>query len=121
MCECPAGHNVEYLLRLAEFMQEKVPEGYDAHLATLEQLVRIRIKEKNLCLKSLMGEGQQPQGGLPNGAGGPPNRAGGPPNRAGGPPRRAGQLPEAQAVEERRDTFQYSAQLPPKKLRCLNV
>ncbi|RXG56030.1 hypothetical protein Avbf_05360 [Armadillidium vulgare] len=51
------GHNVEYLVRLADFMREKIPEEYDEHLSTLETLVRNRIKENNMCLKSLMGEG----------------------------------------------------------------
>lgn len=34
-----AGHNVEYLVRLADFMREKVSE-YDEHLFELEKLVR---------------------------------------------------------------------------------
>lgn len=51
----PSGHNVEYLLRLAEFMHRYLPEAYDEHLFTLELLVRSRIKEENMCLESLMG------------------------------------------------------------------
>lgn len=54
-CSGPSGHNVEYLLRLAEFMHRFLPEAYDEHLFTLEMLVRSRIKEENMCLKSLMG------------------------------------------------------------------
>ena len=39
-----------------------------------------------------------------------------------GPPRQ--EVPEGaegQQQEERRDTFQFTAKLPPKKLRCLNL
>jgi len=96
----PAGHNVEYLLRLAEFMREKVPEGYDEHLATLEILVRMRIKEGNMCMKTLMGgSGFDPAAAM---------------LAEGGA---AGQA----EPQERRDTFQYSAKLPPKNLRCLKL
>ncbi|XP_031849391.1 putative glutathione-specific gamma-glutamylcyclotransferase 2 [Nomia melanderi] len=51
----PSGHNVEYLLRLAEFMHRYLPEVCDDHLFTLELLVRSRIKEHNMCLRTLMG------------------------------------------------------------------
>lgn len=54
-CSGPSGHNVEYLLRLAEFMHRYLPEAYDEHLFTLELLVRSKIKEKKLCLPTLMG------------------------------------------------------------------
>ncbi|XP_014481394.1 PREDICTED: glutathione-specific gamma-glutamylcyclotransferase 1 [Dinoponera quadriceps] len=54
-CSGPSGHNVEYLLRLAEFMHRYLPEVYDEHLFTLELLVRSRIKEENMCLATLMG------------------------------------------------------------------
>ncbi|KAH0951719.1 hypothetical protein HN011_001312 [Eciton burchellii] len=54
-CSGPSGHNVEYLLRLAEFMHRYLPEAHDEHLFTLEMLVRSQIKEKNMCLLMLMG------------------------------------------------------------------
>lgn len=54
-CSGPSGHNVEYLLRLAEFMHDYMPEAQDEHLFTLEILVRATIKEQNMCLKTLMG------------------------------------------------------------------
>ncbi|XP_042215728.1 putative glutathione-specific gamma-glutamylcyclotransferase 2 [Homarus americanus] len=101
-CSGPSGHNVEYLLRLAEFMREKVPEGYDEHLASLETLVRLRIKENNMCLKSLMGDGPREPHPQPAVAAAVLHQ-------------------EPQPAEERRNTFQFSAKLPPKKLRCLNV
>lgn len=52
----PSGHNVEYLLRLAEFMHDYLPEACDDHLFTLELLVRSQIKQENLCLRTLMGD-----------------------------------------------------------------
>ncbi|XP_076634831.1 putative glutathione-specific gamma-glutamylcyclotransferase 2 isoform X1 [Colletes latitarsis] len=55
-CSGPSGHNVEYLLRLAEFMHRYLPEAQDEHLFTLELLVRSRIKEENMCLRLLMGD-----------------------------------------------------------------
>ncbi|XP_043262592.1 glutathione-specific gamma-glutamylcyclotransferase 1 [Colletes gigas] len=55
-CSGPSGHNVEYLLRLAEFMHRYLPEAQDEHLFTLELLVRSRIKEENMCLRFLMGD-----------------------------------------------------------------
>lgn len=93
-CSGPNGHNVEYLLRfvfpytviliyslsyfmffffffyfffflyfilcvthrLAEFMHRYLPEAHDEHLFTLEILVRSRIKEMNICLNTLMGD-----------------------------------------------------------------
>lgn len=51
----PSGHNVEYLIRLAEFMHRYMPEADDDHLFTLESMVRWRIHEKNACLATLMG------------------------------------------------------------------
>ncbi|XP_023212369.1 putative glutathione-specific gamma-glutamylcyclotransferase 2 [Centruroides sculpturatus] len=50
------GHNAEYLMRLAHFMRENVPEYWDDHLFTLEMLVKDRLKEENIPLKSLMGD-----------------------------------------------------------------
>ncbi|KAL0276192.1 UNVERIFIED_CONTAM: hypothetical protein PYX00_003809 [Menopon gallinae] len=55
-CTGGSGHNVEYLLRLANFVRENIPEAVDEHLFALEILVRTLIQEKNLCLEELMGE-----------------------------------------------------------------
>ncbi|KZC05462.1 Cation transport regulator-like protein 1, partial [Dufourea novaeangliae] len=55
-CTGPSGHNIEYLLRLAEFMHRYLPEAHDEHLFTLELLVRSQIKERNMCLRTLMGD-----------------------------------------------------------------
>lgn len=50
-----SGHNVEYLLRLAEFMRRYLPDAWDEHLFTLEKLVRSVIREENMSLNTLMG------------------------------------------------------------------
>jgi len=52
----PSGHNVEYVLRLADWVHQMLPHVHDDHLFSIETQVRIKIKERNLCLKSLMGE-----------------------------------------------------------------
>lgn len=50
------GHNVEYVLRLAEWIRQVLPEVEDDHLFGLEKHVRIKVEERGLCLHSLMGE-----------------------------------------------------------------
>lgn len=47
--------NVPRAHRLADFMRRYLPEAHDEHLFTLELLVRSRVKKKNMCLKTLMG------------------------------------------------------------------
>ncbi|XP_033608797.1 glutathione-specific gamma-glutamylcyclotransferase 1 isoform X2 [Cryptotermes secundus] len=106
-CSGPSGHNVEYLLRLAGFMHEYLPEAVDEHLFTLEFLVRSRIKEQNLCLKTLMGDSLMPAS--------PPAT----------PPHELEDADENNAIggdpAVRPDSFQFTSRVPPKKLRCLNI
>jgi len=52
----PSGHNVEYVLKLAQWLRKTFPEVWDDHLYTLETFVLIEVKLQNLCLESLMGE-----------------------------------------------------------------
>ncbi|CAH0562152.1 unnamed protein product [Brassicogethes aeneus] len=54
----PSGHNVEYVVRLANFMREHFPEHPDHHLFELEKDVLAIVGEKNMCLSKLMGTGQ---------------------------------------------------------------
>lgn len=99
-----SGHNVEYLLKLASFIREAIPEAEDPHLFTLEYLVRTTIDEKKLCIKSLMGEASSS----------PPKS----PERDVLPE----EEPEgAVAAQVRVDTFEFTSRVPPKKLRCLNI
>jgi hypothetical protein len=52
----PSGHNVEYVLRLAEWVHSTLPSVHDDHLFSIEVHVKLKVKERNLCLKTLMGE-----------------------------------------------------------------
>ena len=52
----PSGHNVEYVLRLAEWLHSTLPSVHDHHLFSIEAYVRNKVKERNLNLKNLMGE-----------------------------------------------------------------
>jgi len=54
--EGPSGHNVEYLLKLAEWLHKTVPEAWDEHLFSIETEVRRMVAERGLCLTTLMGE-----------------------------------------------------------------
>jgi cation transport protein ChaC len=54
--EGPSGHNVEYLLRLAEWLHTAVPDAWDEHLFSIEMEVRRLVAERGLCLTTLMGE-----------------------------------------------------------------
>ncbi|KYN44032.1 Cation transport regulator-like protein 1 [Trachymyrmex septentrionalis] len=100
-CSGPSGHNVEYLLRLAEFMHRYLPEAHDEHLFTLEMLVRSRIKEENMCLVTLMGNN----------------------NFDIDLDEDAESAVSAEEVNERarENSFQFSARIPSKSLRCVKM
>jgi len=51
-----AGHNVEYVLKIAIWMRHFLPEVRDDHLYTLEHHIRSLIDQEGLELKSLMGQ-----------------------------------------------------------------
>ena len=51
------GHNVEYVLKLAEWFRSTLPEESDDHLFTLESHVRREIAERSMCLGALMAQG----------------------------------------------------------------
>ncbi|XP_055315558.1 glutathione-specific gamma-glutamylcyclotransferase 1 [Sitodiplosis mosellana] len=88
-----SGHNVEYLIRLANFMREELKGVVvdDEHLFQLEQIVRDILAERKICVYSLMG--RQPE------------------------------RIERDSHEEirRPTTFEFSSRVPDKKLRCLNI
>lgn len=97
----PSGHNVEYLLRLADFMHRYLPEAHDEHLFTLEMLVRSHIKEENMCLATLMGN-RDFVIDLDEDA------------------ELAGRA-EANELPPRENSFQFSARIPSKSLRCVKM
>ena len=55
-CQGDKGHNVEYVLKLAEWIRDKLPEVQDEHLFELEISIRRKIEERGLCLSTLMGD-----------------------------------------------------------------
>lgn len=89
----PSGHNVEYLIRLANFMRDEL-RGIvveDEHLFQLEKIVRNILAERKICVYSLMG--RQPE-----------------------------RIRRDSHEEIRRPTtFEFSSRVPDKKLRCLNI
>lgn len=87
----PSGHNIEYLLRLANFMRDEIPHADDDHLFTLEKIVRDEIMKRKICIYSVMG--QQP-------------------------PAIERDFHENY---RRPVTFAHSSRVPEKKLRCLNI
>lgn len=89
----PSGHNVEYLLRLANFMRDELNGVIvdDEHLFGLEKLVRDLLVERKICVNSLMG--RQPE-----------------------------RIRRDTHEEIRRPTtFEFTSRVPDKKLRCLNI
>merc|ERR1719402_965526 len=54
--EGASGHNVEYVLKLAEWLHKAVPDAWDEHLFSIEMDVRRMVEERGLCLTTLMGE-----------------------------------------------------------------
>lgn len=87
--------------RLADFMHRYLPEAHDEHLFTLEMLVRSRIKEENMCLATLMGN-RDFVIDLDEDA------------------ELAGRA-EANERPPRENSFQFSARIPSKSLRCVKM
>lgn len=98
-CKGEAGHNIEYVLRLAEFFRNNLPEVIDEHLFTLEALVLQKMTENNINLAEET---------LPTQA------------KEEHPLPAVAQQDEANA-NIRRDSFQFQSRVSPKKLLCLKV
>ena len=48
------------LTRLADWVHQELPEVEDEHLFSIEEQIRLKIKERKLSLKFLMGEKEEP-------------------------------------------------------------
>ncbi|XP_030756148.1 glutathione-specific gamma-glutamylcyclotransferase 1-like [Sitophilus oryzae] len=103
-CRGPSGHNVEYLIRLANFMRNFFPDKHDPHLYNLEEKVLNLVEMRKLCLKTLMGSGE----GCITFIRKSNSRESSPDD-------------ERRRDENRVETFEHTARVPGKKLRCLNI
>ncbi|CAH1133392.1 unnamed protein product [Ceutorhynchus assimilis] len=102
-CKGESGHNVEYLVRLANFMRHHFPDKCDNHLYSLEEKVLDIVRTKEMCLKTLMGTGEGCISFV--------RRSSSAGSSPGSERRNRGEV----------ETFEHTARVPGKKLRCLNI
>ncbi|KAG5895060.1 hypothetical protein JTB14_021027 [Gonioctena quinquepunctata] len=95
-----SGHNVEYLVRLANFMRDHFADQHDAHLFKIEKEVLAIVEENKLCLNSLMGNGDGCITFI---------------KRSNSP------RSHVQEEQERPGSSQYATRIQGKKLRCVNL
>ena len=100
-CRGPSGYNVEYVLRLANFMKHHFPECEDNHLFSLEEEVLRRVNDKKMCLRTLMGDGEGCVTFVKE--------------------ERRRSTDSTDDNQERIETFQHTTRVPEKTLRCLNI
>jgi len=100
-CRGQAGHNIEYVIRLADFFRDHLPEVYDDHLFSLEASVRQHMKQKKMVWSESSPSASKDASALH--------------------PSLPAALPDAADAELRRDSFQHQSRLAPKKLLCLKV
>lgn len=100
-CSGPSGHNVEYIVRLANFMRDHFSEDHDPHLFSLEKEILNLINSKQMCLKSLMGNGEGCVTFIRRDV-----------------PSPSSNLPEE---EDRIESFEHTTRIQGKTLRCLNI
>lgn len=114
-----SGHNVEYLLKLAEFIRENIPEAIDDHLFTLENLVRSIIEREKLSLDELMGgktvKNKLKEGGAVDESDDDGNVG----NVDDGNGEMIGE--NAGNGNERTESYHFTSNLPKKNLRCVNI
>uniref|UniRef100_A0A8D8X541 glutathione-specific gamma-glutamylcyclotransferase n=1 Tax=Cacopsylla melanoneura TaxID=428564 RepID=A0A8D8X541_9HEMI len=101
-CKGPSGHNAEYVLRLAIFMRENIPDAHlhDPELFTLEIMLLSRIKEQKIPLHIIMNE---PSTSNDNGSSS------------------SNYQDDLDVRPVARRSFDFTARLPNKNLRCVNI
>ena len=106
-CRGEAGHNIEYVIRLADFFRDHLPEVHDDHLFSLEASVRQHMKQKQMVwVDSSASQAEESAAStLPSAPSAPS----------------ALLAAEAGDPDLRRDSFQHQSRLAPKKLLCLKV
>merc|ERR1712071_359534 len=92
-CRGAAGHNIEYVIRLADSFRDHLPEVHDDHLFSLEASVRQHMEQKKMVWIESSTSLKEPQ---------------------------STELAATDA-QVRRDSFQHQSRLAPKKLLCLKV
>ncbi|KAJ8981476.1 hypothetical protein NQ317_007002 [Molorchus minor] len=100
-CSGPSGHNVEYLVRLANFMRDHFSDNHDAHLFNLEKEVLSLIDRKNMCLNTLMGSGEGCVTFIKRNT--------------------SSRSSDRNDEEDRTDSFEHTTRIEEKTLRCLNL
>lgn len=98
----PCGTNVEYVIRLANFMREHFSDENDCHLFKLEEEVLSLVASRKMCLKTLMGTGEGCVTFIRKKESDTFNYI-------------------ADKKDARFDTFQYAMKIQGTKLRCLNL
>lgn len=93
-CQGPSGHNVEYVLRLAQYVRTEIPEINDGHLFELERLIHQELEKRKINLNDVMGR--------------PP-----PPHRR--------RVPISARDNTRRITFEHRSRIASRNLRCLQI
>ncbi|CAG9816632.1 unnamed protein product [Phaedon cochleariae] len=101
-CRGASGHNVEYVIRLADFMRDNFSSHYDDHLFELEKEVLALVHSKKMCMKSLMGNGDGCIAFVKKEVQRSPSNA-------------------QDGEQDRAGTCQFSERLQGKKLRCMNL
>lgn len=96
-----SGHNVEYLIRLADFTRQHFPLYDDGHLFSIEKEVLQNLKTRNICISTLMGTGEGCVEFI----------------------KKETSNPSSSRDEQpaRFESFQHAAKIPEKMLRCLNL